>query len=151
MTVSLATTSAGTLIYISAGVPATYNKAGYEALNWTEIGEVSTVPDFGKTYKVVTFNPIGNRKTFKRKGSYDEGQLALSVARAPSDSGQAICITARDSDNSYSFKIVTGALYQYFPGQVTSYTSNRGGVDSIFMSTLNIAIDGDVLDTTAPA
>ena len=150
MTASLAVTSAGTTVHISAGVPATYNKAGYEALTYTEIGEIETVPDYGKQYKVVTWNPIGNRKTFKRKGSYDEGQLALSIARAPSDAGQTICIAARDSDASYSFKIVTGALYQYFPGQVTSYTSNRGGVDSIFRSTLNIAIDGEVLDTTAP-
>jgi hypothetical protein len=150
MTASLAVTSAGTLVYISAGVPATYDKAGYEALTYTLIGEVETVPDFGKQYKVITWNPIDNRKTYKRKGSYDEGQIALTMARAASDGGQTLCIAARDSDASYSFKIVTGALYQYFPGQVTSYTSNRGGVDSIFRSTVNVAIDGEVLDTTAP-
>ena len=150
MTESLAVTSAGTRVYITDTAPATETEAGYRAItegNWVEIGEVVTVPDFGIQYKVVNYNPIGNRKTFKRKGSFDEGQIGLSIGRAPDDLGQAMCITARDSDDSYYFRIVTGYLHQYFSAQVTSYTSNRGGVDSIFMSTLNLAIDGSVIDS----
>ena len=150
MTQSQALTSAGTLVYISATVPGAYTEAGWLAIgggSWTLIGEVVTVPDYGVQYRVVNHNPIGSRKTYKRKGSYDEGQVALTMARAPSDAGQTICIAAKDSDDSYSFKVVTGYLKQFFPAQVTSYTTNRGGVDSILMATVNLAIDGEVVDS----
>jgi hypothetical protein len=150
MTASQAMTSAGTLVYISATAPGAYTEAGWLAISegdWKEIGEVVTIPDYGVQYKVINHNPIGNRKTVKRKGSYDEGQVALTMARASSDVGQALCITARGSDTSYSFRIITGYMKQYFSAQVTSYTSNRGGVDSILMATVNLAIDGAVIDS----
>jgi len=146
-----AATSAGTKLYVSAALPATEDVAGYAALTWTEIGEVITIPEFGKTFNLITHQPLADRKTYKRKGSYNEGNLALQVARVPGDAGQVIALAALESDTAYSFKVdfndglLTGTL-QNFPGLVMSYTTNTGGVDSIRTASLTIEIDGSIVE-----
>lgn len=150
MATSLAFTSAGTTISIGAA-PASYNQAGFEAVTYTEIGEITDIGEFGKEYNLVTHNPVGNRQTFKRKGSYNTGQLTLSMARVPSDAGQSDLIDARDSDDSYSFKVVLqDGTALYFTGQVMKYTTNVSGVDSITAASVTVEIDSDVIEVAAP-
>lgn len=151
---SLAKTSAGTKLYVSAALPATYDAAGYAALAWTEIGEVITIPEFGKTFNLVTHNPLGDRKTYKRKGSYNQGSLATQVARAPSDAGQVLALAALEVDTAYAFKVdlndgVTTNTLQNFPGLVMSYTTNTGSVDQIRTASITIEIDGEVVEVAA--
>jgi hypothetical protein len=105
MSESLARTSAGIRLYVNATPPVTQNAANFKALSWDEVGEIENVGEFGKQYNLVTFNPLGDRKTFKRKGSYNNGQLALQMAKAPGDTGQAICIAALDEDSPVAFKV----------------------------------------------
>ena len=78
---SKAFTSAGTKLFVSASAPATYNLSGFAALTWTEIGEVSDMGEFGRQYNLVTFNTLGDRRTVKRKGSYNDGTIACQMAR----------------------------------------------------------------------
>lgn len=145
-------TSAGTTISVCATAPATYDQSGFEALSFTEIGEVTDMGEFGKTYNVVTHNPIGNRQTVKRKGSYNNGTVSLQMARVPSDAGQAILVAAVDSDNSYSFKVVLqDTTVLYFSAQVTSYPVNIGNVDSITAATVNCEIDNEIIEVAAAA
>ena len=59
---SLAVTSAGTKLYVSASLPATYNSAGFGALTWTEVGEITDFGEWGKEYTVVNHNPVGTRQ-----------------------------------------------------------------------------------------
>lgn len=146
-------TSAGTKLYVSATAPATYNKAGFEALSWTEVGEITDLGDFGKQYNTVTFAPINSRKTFKRKGSYNEGAISIQAARVGGDAGQTILLAGLDSDDSYSFKIAhnniatTSGTVQYFGGQIMSYTtSGISGPDSIVMANINVEIDGSIVE-----
>ena len=151
---SVAKTSAGTKLYISATLPATEDEAGYAALSWTEVGEVINLPEFGKTFNLVTHNPLGDRKTYKRKGSFNEGNLAVQMARAPSDAGQALALAALEIDTAYAFKVdlndgVTTNTLLNFPGLVMSYTTNPGTVDSIMGSSMTIEIDGSVVEVAA--
>lgn len=143
---SLARTSAGTKLYVSASAPATYNSAGFGALSWTEVGEITDFGEWGKEYNLVTHNPVGSRQTIKRKGSYNNGAATLSMARVPSDAGQTLLIAASDSDSSYSFKVVfqdnTG---QYFSAQTLKYTTNVGSVDNIFSASVSLEIDNDLV------
>lgn len=150
MAESAAITAAGSRLYISSGVPATYNKAGFEALTWTEVGEVTEIPAFGKVYNIVTFNPLGDRQTIKRKGSYDNGELDIPYAYdVNDDAGQLLMTAAVDSDASYSFKVDIKEdptlKSVYFTAQVTSQPITVGGVDSIVMMNSTLAIDNDVL------
>ena len=65
---SKAITVAGTVVSISAGLPATYDSTGFTALTFTAIGEITDVGTFGKDYTLVSHNPVGDRKTYKFKG-----------------------------------------------------------------------------------
>lgn len=144
---SLARTSAGTKLYVSASAPATYNSAGFAALSWTEVTEVTDLGEFGKEYNLVTHNPLGSRQTIKRKGSYNNGNLTLAMARVPTDAGQALLIAGRDSDNSYSFKVLNQDLtIAYFSGQIMKYTANVGSVDQIFGASVTVELDNDVIE-----
>lgn len=148
---SKAFTSAGTKLLISASAPATYNAVGFTALTWTEIGEVSEMGEFGRQYNLVTFNTLGDRRTVKRKGSYNDGTIACQMARVPDDAGQTILTTAVNSDNSYSIMIELqdGTVF-YTTAQVMSYTTNIGNVDQITSATVNLEIDNDIIEVPAP-
>ena len=148
---SKAFTSAGTKLLISASAPATYNETGFAALTWTEIGEVSEMGEFGRQYNLVTFNTLGDRRTVKRKGSYNDGTIACQMARVPDDVGQTILTSAVNSDASQSIKIVLqdGTIF-YTTAQVMSYTTNIGNVDQITSATVNLEIDNDIIEVPAP-
>jgi len=147
MAASQAFTSAGTKLYMSASLPATYNQAGFDALTFTEVGEISDLGEFGRQYNLVTFNPLGDRRTVKRKGSYNDGTIAAQMARVPSDAGQIIVTAAVNSDASRSIKIVLqdGTIF-YTTVQVMSYTTNVGSVDQITSATVNMEIDNDIIE-----
>lgn len=144
-------TSAGTTIAISATQPATFDAAGYAALTYTEIAEVSNLGEFGRVYNEVTFNPLATRQTVKRKGSFNEGNMSMELARDPEDAGQSILITAVNSDLSPSFLVTSqdGTKF-YFTAQVMSYTANVGTVDNIFMSAAALSLDNPVVEVAAP-
>lgn len=140
-------TSAGTTISVSASLPGTYNLAGLSGLSYTAIGEVTDLGEFGREYNLVTHNPLGDRRTVKRKGSYNDGAVSMTLARVPNDAGQALLIQGLDSDNSYSFKVVLqDGTIQYFTGQIMSYTTNIGGVDQITGASVTIEIDDDIIE-----
>ena len=148
---SKAMTSAGTTIGISAALPATYTQAAFTALAYTEIGEVSDLGEFGREYNVVKFNPLKDRRTVKRKGSFDDGTVQVQLAKAVTDAGQILLKSAVNSDASHSVKIVLqdGTIF-YFTAQVSSSTVNVGSVDQITSSTFKLEIDNDIIEV-APA
>ena len=143
---SSAFTSAGTTIAISDTLPSANNQAGYEALTFVDIGEVTDLGEFGRVYNLVTHNPLGDRRTIKRKGSYNDGSITLSMARVPTDPGQAILVDAVDDDASYAVKVTlqNGTVF-YTTVQVMSYTTNVGSVDQITSASVTLEIDCDIL------
>lgn len=146
-------TTAGTIISLKASTsPGAYTEVGFEAVTpYTAIGEITNIGEFGKQYNLVTHNPIGNRKTVKKKGAYNEGQLTLQLARDPADSGQAALLTALASDSDSSFKVVLqDTTTLYFTAQVLSYTTNLGSVDQIVGATVVIEITGDIIQAATP-
>lgn len=140
-------TSAGTTLFISAALPATYDETGYSALTWTEVGEITEYGEFGKKYNVVKHMPVAKRSATKRKGSYENGVLSLKMAKVPKDAGQIILKAAADSDSSYSIKVVTqgAAVTFYTTAQITSFTNNIGNVDSMFAASVDAEIDRDIV------
>jgi hypothetical protein len=133
--------SAGSTVAISAATPATFNEAGYDALAYTLIGEVTDIGDFGREYNVINHNPVATRATVKLKGSYNEGSIQLQFGLDNDDAGQALLQDASESDNNYSFRVILqdGSTY-YFQAQVTSFKTNVGGVDAITGGTATLEI-----------
>lgn len=134
-------TSAGSTLHVSASNPATYNVAGYEALSFTAVGEITDLGEFGREYALVTHNPVGNRGTVKKKGSFNEGVMNMSLGLDTDDAGQIILKAASLSDNDYSFKVTTqnGDIY-YFQAQVMNFKVGVGSVDTITAATVALEL-----------
>ena len=144
-------TLAGTVISVSAGLPATYDQVGYEALTFTTIGLVETSPEMGKVYELATFKPLGTRGTLKAKGSYDNGGGDLIYAIKKTDAGQGLMETASESDNSHSFKFTSSnGRVRYVTGMVMSARESGGGSADIEKQTSNVEFDSDIVAIAAP-
>lgn len=134
-------TSAGSTIAISAALPATFDAAGFAALAFTKIGEVTDMGEFGREYALVTHNPVDNRGTVKRKGSFNEGTMDLKVGLDTDDAGQVIAKAAADSDDDHSIEVTTqnGDKY-YFLAQVMSFKVGVGSVDQITGASIKLEL-----------
>ncbi len=134
-------TSAGSTFKLSAGVPATFNVAGYAALSYTTVGEITDFGEFGREYSLVTHNPVSNRGTVKFKGSFNEGQMSLQLGLDTDDAGQLLAKAASLSDNNYAVLVTTqnGDKY-YFQCQVMSFKVGVGDVNKITSATIMVEI-----------
>jgi len=140
-------TSAGSSLAISSGTPATQDVAGFSALTYTTIGEITNMGELGKVFNVVKHNPITNRRTQKFKGSYDQGTMALTMGRDTTDAGQAALNTALASDSSYAFLLtLQGGHQMYFQAIVTDYKTNVGSVDQITAASTSLDITSDIFE-----
>lgn len=136
-----AQTVAGTIIGISAALPATYNAAGYAALTFSAIGEITDGGSHGRTYALVSHNPIDTRGTQKFKGSFNEGQKTIQLACDADDPGQTIVKTALNDDADYSFCVTyQDGSKDYFLAKVMSWSKSTAGVDSMFSASISLEL-----------
>lgn len=147
---------AGTKLGISASAPATFNAAGYAALTFANIGEITDPGEHGRTYALITHMPIDKRNTQKFKGSFNEGQMTLQLAVNTDDAGQAILQAAKVSDASYYFAMTyQGGDIHYFPAKVMSFIYAGGGVDTIRAGSVQLELTSDasgvgIIEVEAP-
>jgi len=145
-----AQTVAGTSIAISASLPATYDNSGFSALTYTTLGEVTDIGTFGKDYTLVTHNPLNDRKTYKFRGSYNNGSLSVKLAKATlvsTDAGQVIALAASNSDSSYSFRVTNqDGSKAYFTAKTMSFMTNVGSINSILGAEIKLELDSDITE-----
>lgn len=135
-------TFADSVISLSAGTPATYDSVGFAALTYTDIGEVVSVGDRGRTYTDVSYKSLAERGTLHRKGSYDEPETPFEIGVDRADAGQILLKTASTSDSDYAFKVeYSNGEIDYFQGLTFSFVTNGGDSDTMRMVTANIRID----------
>jgi hypothetical protein len=141
-------TSAGSSISISSGTPATYDAAGFNALTWKIIGEVTDIGEFGKEFNLVTHMPVASRQVKKLKGSFNNGAIQLQMARDSAAAANQVDLrTALQSDASFPFRVqLQDGTRLYFTGKVMSYKTQVGGVDSITGATTTIEIDAEIVE-----
>jgi hypothetical protein len=91
---------------ISAGLPATYDAAGYAAttITYTNISKVESFPEFGSESAINEFIPINGAVEYY-KGVRRYGTGPMVVGDLPADPGQVILKAAEASANHYSMKI----------------------------------------------
>lgn len=134
-------TTAGTKLAISAGVPATYDVAGYAALTYTDVGNIEDAGEHGRVYAEVTFNPIAERGTQKFKGSFNEGNKTLSIGYDSDDAGMILLKTALNSDADYAFEVeYPNGDIDYFQAKVMSLVKQASTVDTIRMVSVELSI-----------
>jgi len=143
MTANNVIMSVGTVISVSAAQPATENQAGYEALSFTVIGEVTNIGEAGGTAQVQSFTPVGSGIVHKRKGSIDYGTQSLTIAKDAADAGQVLLQAGFDGaakDTIHSFKIAepNSGDVAYFQGLISSFTTQRGDANTILSHNCNV-------------
>lgn len=151
---SLVVTGTGTEYSVSAALPATYDEAGFDALTFTVVAEVISIPSVGPVFEQVDHKALDRRNVVKRKGSVDYGSTDLGLGWSPTDAGQVLLIAGADGanvDSVYSHKIAypTGDV-KYFTSQIFSYTTEVADTDSIIGSTVSISLDNTIIDKAAP-
>lgn len=128
-----------TTIGVSASLPATYDAAGYGALTFATVGQVTDWTAGGQVYNVVTSNPIAQRSTDKYKGTYNNGADTITVNRDDDDAGQVIIQAALTDDADYAFEVTyQDGTIDYFTGKVVSFDTVAGGADSIVQKTIQL-------------
>jgi hypothetical protein len=150
--------ASGTKIYVSTAVLAEpADAAAYNALSWTEVGDVRSVGDYGDEAQILTESTLQDSRIFKSKGPRDAGTLAITVLDRPDDSGQVAMIAAEATPYSYPFKIVlpnrltvggTDGI-EYFIGLVTSKRLNVADTGNIVKRTFNVAINSKITPVAA--
>lgn len=151
MTAALVQTTAGATIAISAVLPATDDAAGYAALTWALIGEATDLGEFGREYATVTHNPVASRRTIKRKGSFNDGTMALQLAIDRDDAGQIIVKSAVASDANHAIRITyQDGSKDYFSALVMSFKTSAGSVDQILSGSVNLEINTDIIAVALP-
>lgn len=147
------TISVGTQLSVSAGVPATYDVAGYAALTYIDVGEVGNIPAFGGTAQVTEWTPLDTGVVNKKKGSLNYGTITVPLAQILSDVGQIALKSGFDGANSaitHSVKISNATIGTvYFTAEVTGYTYNYGDANAITQNEVTFAIKTKpVVDST---
>lgn len=141
-------TSAGSTFAIATALPGTYDAAGYNALTWQVVGEITDIGEFGKEFNLVSHLPLAGRQTKKFKGSYNNGAVQLQMARDQAvAANQDKLKTALNSDASYACRVtLQDGTKLYFTGKVMSYKTAVGGTDSMTGASCTIEIDNDIVE-----
>lgn len=134
-------TAAGTILSISAALPASVTKTAYTALSWVVVGEITEIGDIGRTYAIVEHSPLATRGKVKLKGSFDDGTPAMKAAWVSGDPGQILMQTALGSDAFYAIKIAAqdGSVV-YSESLVSAAPLSFGTVDTIVGVAFNLAL-----------
>jgi hypothetical protein len=143
-------TSTGTLLAVVAAQPATVDAAGFGALTFVNVGEVTDLPEYGASAEVVTHQPLATGITQKYKGFINNGSMSVSVGYSADDAGQnvlALGVTGINKNVEHSFRVTyqDGSI-DYFTGKIFSYTKAPGSANSVVSSTVQIEINSVIVE-----
>jgi len=144
-------TIAGGKLYISAGLPATNDTAGFEALSFTEVGGCTDLPSVGASANLVSYDLLSEGYTSKRKGQKQYGAGTSNFATVPTDAWQILVAAAVLSDNEYSFKVeYSNGAIDYTVGLVMGAPKNNGTADTVQANAMAVEWTGVLVEVAAP-
>lgn len=144
---SLAMTSATTQVAIAVGqTPATYDAAGFAALTWTTLPDITNIGELGGTTTVVNHIPVDTATVVKRAGSVNYGTLQLTGARTTSAAldGVRTCFNSRLSTPVRIIYPAALGQRDYSSGIITSIKTNVGTADQILGFVCSMELDNVV-------
>lgn len=140
-------TVANAVLSVSAALPATNTSAGFAALTWTAVGEITDIGSVkGRSYNVATHAPIGSAQQTQKKASYTLPNADFTMGWDEVDAGQIIVEAGANSNATYSFKLVKqDGKIRYFTAQVMSFVEKLGTVDNIVQGQLTLLRQTDTI------
>lgn len=141
------TTVANTTLSVSAALPATNDAAGYAALTWTAVGELTDIGSVkGRTYNIATHAPVGSAQQTQKKASFTLPNADFVCAWDEDDAGQIIIEAGSKTNDIYSFKMVKqDGTIRYFTAQVMSFVENNGTVDNVVTGAFTLLRQTDTI------
>jgi hypothetical protein len=135
----------GTIVKVSAAVPATYDDTGYEALTWTTVGNVEKMSgDIGGSKTVTNFMALGTGTVNKLAGSIDYGKMGVDAGLVAGDAGLIICKAGYDGANrnaTHSIMIqFSDTKVAYATGIISKCSVQTGDANSVRMVSLEFDI-----------
>ena len=153
-------TSKGTKFYLCESVPAitgdeATDLAAFDGLTWVEVGMVESIGEFGPEGQIGTFTPLGTGVACKFRGTTDNGEVQLTIAKTTTDTGLLALIAKQGDPAESAFKIElsetgtgTGAKAQryVFLGLVRSARVSVGSGDEVVKLSVAIPITGALIE-----
>lgn len=145
-----AQTSTGVLFAVVAASPATLDAAGFGALTYENVGEVTDIAEIGSDTAVVTHMPLSTGVVEKFKGFINYGSSSVSFAKDAADAGQAVLQSGADGANKnlqHSVRItLQDGTFLYFTAKIFSFKITPGSADSIVGSTSSVEIESLIVE-----
>lgn len=140
----------GTTLGVVVGAPSPYDGTTFAAQTHVVVGEIISIGDFGGSAQINTNIPLATGIVNKRAGSYDYGDLTLTITRDTADAGQTALKAGFDGaekGNVHSFEIVrSDGTEQYFTGIISGFVTNIGDANSWLQATVTIAVNNSVVE-----
>ncbi len=149
----MSTTRVKSTLYLANALPATYDKAGYEALTWVKVSGIGSAgaPAFSQAVTEVPDLESGIIRGVKAMKSGEETDADFRYIA--SDAGQALVKTCADAAGDVSMKWLHPSgtnLVTYATGIVFNLTTNMFDGESYEGSKFKIRINTEPLQTTPP-
>jgi hypothetical protein len=147
--------ASGSRFFIATTTAVPADLAAYQALVWTEVGEVEDLGEFGDESESITFTSLADARTRKLKGPRDAGTMNVVVGDDMLDTGQIAMEAAEASPIDFNFKVelndaitVAGDPSEhYFRGKVMSKRRNVGNASNVIRRTFTVGVNSEILST----
>ena len=144
-------TNIGTVVSVSAALPATENDTGYGALSWSEVTGVSSLGELGASFEILNHVDLKDGVTRKAKGAKNNGDPALQYRVEEGDAGQGILITALDSPDPISIKVTRASgRIQYCQAIVAGAPDSEATAGAVNMRSTNLGVTSNIIEVAAP-
>ena len=145
----------GSVVSVAPAIPATFTKAGYEALTWTVVNGLQVAPIPGMETSTIDVPDLTTGITKREKGASIGRETEMGFRDVPSDAGQAAVKTysAPDYGSEVSVRVVLPDgtnNHVYMSGIMYSYMMNEGTTESYRGFTVTFAQNYEEVVTTAP-
>lgn len=139
--------SGGTRLYVTEETPIEFSKAYLEILDWIEVGEIENIGEISLTYTQVNHKTLNQRRTNKKKGSYDIDIVVIKLAKIVTDLGQQILKTAIDEKKAYIFMLhLSDYGRMYFYSKLSAASTALTGVNTICGISFSLMFTSSILD-----
>lgn len=145
----------GSRIYIAPGVPATFDKAGYEALTWTEVTGAVVAPIPGWDTSLIDVPDLTTGITKADKGASAGRESEMAFRRVTSDTGQTNLRTYAGPSyvSEHSVKVVEPvgtSTHIYMSGLSYNLADNPGDTESYMGFTVTFRQNYEHVRAAAP-
>ena len=152
--------TAGSKLFIGGAKPAQsadFVEADFAGESWTEIAFVESIGAFGDEAAEITFDAIGEGRTFKLKGNRNAGNMELVCGSDYSDAGQNALRAAEATPDDYAFRVEFDDLppagatksQRYFVAKVMAARETLDTANNVIKLNAGLGINSNVVRVNA--